>query len=443
MKRPIRWIASITTVAFIGTSGGFGPWFPSAFAKTKRRVTPTVALVGFRTGDSDIEGRARKRLQADLKGTRRLLVTSEKSTAKVVKEVSQEDAQEAATTIRRAYKNYQNGKKLYQRLALQEAIKALNASVRGYREGIAVLRDNRDLLMSHLYLGMALIILGRETEGRKFIREMVILDPNRKEQKLSPRDFSPKILNIHRILTDEVRRGPSGKLVVKTDPPGATIVFDGVVQKASPFKASDVPVGEHFMVVEKKGYRSHSRRIVIGAGENRINAKLKEWNPFAPYLTSRRKELTSLKLLGRVADQLSSQILLLGEATKISRSKVEVRGQLFDARAREFSKVERITTSPGRVSKASSDLAKKLMQSVTRGGFVLAEVTAPTLPLKTQRMPVATTTSSSKEKGGLMQKWWFWAAVGVVVAGTVGGIVLATRKSPNYNVLNVPNPIAP
>jgi hypothetical protein len=412
---------------------------------------PSLALVGFRATDAPLESQARSGLLKSLENSTKVRLVSETSTTSVVEAIwKDEKGGDSSVALDRAYKSYVEGKQLYEKLALEEAITSLSAAVRGYREGVGALRDNRYLLVSHLYLGMALIILGREQEGRKYIREMVVLDASRKKRKLPPREFSPKIITLHRSLTNEVLKGPMGQVVVDTKPSGATILLDGVIQKPSPISIAEVPAGEHFLVAEMKGYRQYSRRILVGTGLNKINVNLDEWNPLAPVPVDKRKDLATIEMLSRLSSQLDAQVLLLGNLSTMSNSDGLLAGQLFDARSKEFSKIEKIESPMGRLSKASSDLASKLLGNVMSSGSVLAEVnmaldgpppadfTAP----KERPVKQYATGSESEEKS-IFQKWWFWALLGGVAAGGAGAYYKFGRKDPNHNVLNVTNPLAP
>jgi hypothetical protein len=441
MATPSRWIAAVTAATFLITSIPLPPFSAVAYAKDST-PPPVAAIVGLRTQDTSVESQARTYLAKELEGSKKLRLAPEPLTDKAVDEVWAEEKSDAAGVIDKAHKDFFEGKRLYERLALEEAIAALGSSVRGYREGIVALRENRFLLLSHLYLGMALIIIGRETEGRKYIREMIVLDPTRKEQKLSQREFSPKIIGIHRSLTEEILRGPSGRLQIETKPAGAMVVMDGVVQKSGQEEVKDVPVGEHFMVVEMKGYRQFSRRILIGPGLNKININLEEWKPLAPYSANRRRDLVYLDILSHLSAQLGAQILVLANMTTMSNSEATLTAQLFDGRSKEFSKIERVDVPMGKIKKGSETLAKQLLGNLATGGLVLAEVTAPVVSLENEKVPyVETPTRAHKKTKSVFERWWFWTAVGVVLAGGAGAAFLLARKNPNFNVLNVQNPI--
>jgi hypothetical protein len=444
MDRSSRWIAGITAAALFLTS------IPSVYGREEGvGAPPTAALVGLRTGDTEFEARSRKRLTQELGSSGRFQLISDATTGKTVEEqLWAEDKIEAIASLEQANKNFLEGRRLYGQLALEEAIKALTSAVEGYRKGIEALRSNRDLLLSHLYLGIALIILGKEhePEGKKYIREMVVLDPLRKEQKLSPRDFSPKILNIHKAITEDVLRGSLGQLVVNTKPAGATVILDGVVQaKPAPVTINEVPVGEHFVVVEKRGYRQWSRRVVVGTGSNPpLSASLTEWQPFAPYSPSRRTDLAGLEILGQVASKLGAQVLVLAQSTRMSNSEISITAQLFDVRTREFSRIERVETVSGKADTASQDVAQRLLRNLTPDGMVATESSAGASAVAREEVvPIVEPPAKyPSERTAITKKWWFWTAIAVVVVGGgLGAFLLLGRKDAAFNVLNVNNPL--
>jgi hypothetical protein len=422
-------MAAITAAALVGTS------LPSAYAADEIRGTlPSAAVVGFRSGNPESDGKARQRLAGGLESSRRVRLIPQGATDRVVEGIWGEDRLESLALIDKAYKDFQEGKRLYGQLSLEEAIRSLSASVRGYREGIASLRENRFLLLSHLYLGIALTILGKEAEGEKYIREMIVLDPQRKGQKLSAREFSPRILDLHRAMTEDLLRQPMGEIIVESQPEGATVIFDGVVQKTTPLRIAEVPVGEHYIVLERSGYRQYSKRLNVEAGPNLLNVTLNEWRPFAPYAAARRSEPAGIDRLGRIADSLGAHVLVLADLTPGSGGGALLTGQLFDARTMEFSRIERADAIPGGVDAAGDELARKLLRHVTRDGSVLADLAEPSLPAEPDATPPERFQEAVKG-GGIFRQWWFWTALAVIAGG--GAFLLFGRTSPQYNTLKV------
>ncbi len=428
-------------IAFLwNSSGGLFIWDSMAWAAEEGSV-PVAAVIGFRSGSGTFEAQARSYFIKKMESSSRVRLAPEPITAKVVGSHDSEPRNEANAQVEKALKNYLEGKRLYEQLALEEAIVALSGAVGAYREGIGAIRDNRFILSSHLYLAMALITLGRETEGRKYLREMILLDAARKKRILSQREFSPKIISLHKTITDEVANGPLGELLIDTRPGGANVYLDGVLQKASPVQIPEVPQGEHFIVVEKKGYRQFLRRITVGTGVNKINISLEEWQPLAPYAFHLRRDQSVLEQLSNLASTIGAQILVLGKmAPSQKKGESNLSAQMYDTRSKEFTKIEKIGMSTGKIKKASEELVEKLLTNLTTSGFVVAEISQPPdLP-----PDIIADRPGPKEgdfKKPLYKQWWFWTIVGGVVAGGTGGFLLTQKGKTSFNVLDIQNPL--
>ena len=442
MLRRSRLISGSTLVAFFMSlfypMGGIG----HAFAETGG---PVVAIVGYRTKENTAENRVRSKMKFGDKDKVRLVPDS--VVAKYVRDLWELDSLDNRDRLKNAYKNFKKGKELYRKLKVDEAIVLLNSAVRGYREGLSSLRDNKYLLASHLYLGMALMIRGREKEGKEFIRQMIVLDAKRKRHRLPKEEFPPKIVQAHNKLTDQVSKGSMGTVVIQTTPKHAIVYFDGVKQPRSPMVIREVPVGDHFVMVEKAGHRQRSRRVVVKPGENKVRFNLEAWTPTDVYPFQKRSDPLTNTLLKNLANQLAAHILVLGSIVTNSKGDKVLLGQLYDSRSKEFSKIESQKMSKGNIGGAATKLSKKLREHLSVSGYVVAELSpgAEGEVLSTIEQRVEDERSSdSIDKKPLYKKWWFWAIVGGVAAGGAGTFFLIKQNSdPDFNVLAIDNPLAP
>ena len=78
----------------------------------------------------------------------------------------------------------------------------------------------------------------------------------------------------------------SGTLTVTSEPSGANVTVNGVLQGQTPVTVKDVPKGRATVIVEHKGYLSETREVVLNAGDERsLDVKL-EGLPGALLVTS-------------------------------------------------------------------------------------------------------------------------------------------------------------
>ena len=418
---------------------------PSSWSRSKKNKRVTrVAIAGFRADNLSFEDKFRRELSGKISSSRNLVLSSEETTQSVVSEQWDVSEKDSVAKVRKAKQFFARGKKLYDQLSLDKAIIDFNRAVIGYREGIGALRDNRYLLVSHLYLGMSLIVLGRAKEGSKYIREMIILDSNREKRTLSRKEFSPKIIQIHRNLTKKVLSGPRGKIELEVTPADANVYLNGKKQQKQRQLIFEVPVGEHFLVVEKKGYRKFAKRILVSPGLRPVSVALEPWRPFRPYSFERRNNLVALDDLKSIAKKVSADVLVLGSIGKIEGTdEYNFNAQLFDARSKEFSKVVSVDFSERRVSSASRAIARKVLDQLTQSGLVIADLGSrprdkPNFKARENNFKKASKKNKTKSSGkSIFKKTWFWGAVAGVVAVGVGSIFLLKKDESDFNILDV------
>ncbi len=401
---------------------------------------PVTSLAGFRSSGTDLETQFRQVLWDRLKDLDRFKLVSDSIVNTQVGEMWSAEQKESSEVLDEAYKNYVKGKKQYENLDIDEAIKSLNAAVKGYREGIGALRENKYLLASHLYLGMALVIRGSVAEGKEYIRQMIVLDPGRVGHRPPAAVFPPKIVNLHQELTQEVLKGTTGAVSIRIKPLGATIYLDGVEQGPSPVDIRNVPAGEHYIIAEKKGFSRFSKPLVVVAGNNLVDGRLEEWSLVSPFPFAMRGQESITDPLVKLGDDLNSHILVLGKITDPAGDRASAAAQIFDVRSKEFSKIEAVALDRKRVKKSAEELAKKLLADVTIDGLVI-----PQLKPELEAFPVTAEPGGPKSvliivPSPFYETWWFWTIVGVAVAGGTAGIFLL-RSTPDYHVVNVGNPL--
>lgn len=419
--------------------------FSNAWAKTQVKGKKSiVSVVGFRTQEGGVERGFLDELTKQLSKESSIALTQEMNTQKTVQDEWQDATRVLEEKVKAARDAFVEGKKLYDRLNLTSAIGYFNTAVSGYREGIGALKTNRYLLLSHLYLGMSLVILGREEEGQKYIREMVILDPRREQRTLSSREFSPKVVSIHREMTKKVLMDPSGTIKLTVTPPDAKVYLNGLLQTGSREFEMVVPVGEHFVVVEHNGYRQFTKRMFVSPGVNSVEAELEPFQPFSVYNQERRNNLIAVEDLNRVSKNLISQILVLGSTKQLNGTdRYECSAQLFDARHQEFSGIEAIVVQGSDARAAGKKMAKRLMGHISKNGNVVAEIQSSRPNLQYEDKPQGSSFErasrseafSSKQEKAFYQKKWFWGVVGGAVAAGVGSYFLLNPKAADHHIL--------
>ena len=437
------------------------------------------AIAGFRSGKNNQDEKVRKLLAEQLKATKDLDLQEDAVTTTKLQDYSSAMADpKSQAVVASAYEHYNTGMQYYRKLDLTNALKEFNAAVRGYREGISILRDNYYLLFSHLYLGIILNFLGREEEGKKFIQEMVTLDADRKTRTLPQRDFSPKIVELHKQVTKEVLAKQTSTLSVDSVPAGAKIMFDGSEIGKTPFTVKDIPSGQHFLSLDLSGYQYYGAPIQVNPGSQNFTTNLKEKNMFVIYAPEARTEAVKNDLKN-IAQKLDVDLLVLGQSTAEDGGNINVQAQIFDARNGSFSDVfeESIKSKKPKFETLTAKLKDSLNGKKVAGSKNTATTTstattkkdkekekvekekevapapAPKKVSETKVTPPPTqqqvdlsdfedkTAEKKSNPNAFYKKWWFWTAIGVAAVAGGGAVLLMQDRSSTSNIVTIPNPL--
>ncbi len=426
-----------------------------AWAQDKSSVL-TSAVVGFRSGNNPQEDKIRQLLSDGLVSKDFQVLQESAVTSKLQEYSASKIDPKSEASVKSAYEHFNAGQQAYLKLDLTNALKEFNLAVRGYREGISTLRDNYYLLYSHLYLGITLHFLGRMDEGKKFIEQMVILDQERKTRVLLPKgDFPPKIVALHKQILQEILDKPMSVLSVDSVPQGAQIIFDGSEVGKTPMQIKAVPSGQHFLALDLAGYQFYGSPIEVNPGQQNFITTLKEKNIFQLYDDNMQTESAKTELK-QIADSMGVDLLILGKASALKGSSIDVQTQVFDARFSEFSEIYDETLNMKKPKFLV--IPAKIKGDATAS--VIAPEPSPALEAIKQRkesqpkiaMPDENSSISEFDKGESAQpaemsskpfykKWWFWGVIGVVAVGAGSSFLFLGKSSSDSNVLTVTNPL--
>jgi hypothetical protein len=462
-ERLHRWIAKTLVISILFQSIPFQVW-----------ASPTApcAITGFRSGKNPQDEKIRKVLNDQLKTIKDIQIEDDFAvTVKLQEYTSSTVDPKSQAVIAAAYDHFNTGMQYYRKLDLTNSLKEFNAAVRGYREGISILRDNHYLLFSHLYLGIILHFLGRVEEGKKFIQEMVMLDFERKTRVLPQRDFPPKIVDLHKQVTKEVLARPVSVLSVDSTPSGAKVMFDGSEVGRTPYQLKDIPSGQHFLSLDLQGYQFYGAPIQINPGPQNFTTALKERNVFQTYAADAQTEAVKSELK-TIAQKLDVDVLILGQTVPKDSTSVLVQAQMFDSRTSTFTDAIEETIQLKKLKFQS--LVTKIKDGLTLSKPTAAKTVPTTVPVTKATTPAPSTTPSPKIKetkevssatsdsnladfndkavkknevsGGskpFYKKWWFWSIVGVAVIGGGGAYYLMQDRSATSNIITIDNPLIP
>lgn len=397
-----------------------------------------IAIVGFAHGIYlDEESNAYKTIRSTLQEKPGYQVLDASTVEVGITNNAGRALQSSTEKLEKAYEFFVQGVEHYRNLDLTAAIRDLNRSVKGYREGIASLEDNHYLLYAHLYLGMALYFDGRQEEGRKFIQEMVKLDAQRKTRTLPARDFPPKIVEIHKNETQKVQKIASGTIIVDSTPTAARVMLDGMDVGETPITLSNVPKGQHFVAIDQSGHEVYKKLIDVKEGRQNIIADLRPLKLFyAKNQFEQQKDEQQTSTMRKIAQDIGVDYFILGQVEPEDKDYV-LKLQSYDVMADRYSSV--FTKSLG----SNKRKINKKIKSITQAWFdteLKNSIADSSTGVDFQEDFQEPEFTPKKEKKGFDKKW-LWIGLGAVAVGAGAALIFSGSDGSDANVLQIDNPL--
>ena len=157
--------------------------------------------------------------------------------------------------VRAALEDLARARRLITENDFETAAEVLEVVTASLRENAASLRDQA---LAFMYMALARFYVAGEDEARRLFSEAQMLDPTLEPQAIEiPRD----VLDIW----EEARA--LGALVVVTEPVGATVALDGVVQGPAPVRLPGLAPRDYVVTLSLDGYVDNRQDVSVAAGQ--------------------------------------------------------------------------------------------------------------------------------------------------------------------------------
>ena len=371
------------------------------------------------------------------KGTRHNIVTP----GKVIGYLnSSSDGDKVAN--QEAQKLFETGKSLYQSLQFKESAEALKKSKQLYFSNVYDLSTLEGIRGVKLYLALVYLALQQNELATQELKELLVIDPLRQTRTLSTTDYSPQIVDFFSKVQKETLAAKKGSLNIQCPNSDCVVYVDGE-KVSSSVEIKDLPEGEHLVLIRAPGYQPYQTRKYIAGGVNQLSPDLKasRSSKSIDFLTiedpRQNVEHERAAYLDEMGIQLNVDIFVFLRA-----GNAKVRGQLYDQRSQELSRVVE--------GAAPDDLANKLLALVDSQGYVMSRKTTSnnsqgiavkSVPKRLQPAQIQGSVVQKAPAPKYKKKWtkspWFWAGVGGVVAAAVITVFVVGQSSEDASVSDI------
>ena len=158
---------------------------------------------------------------------------------------------------------------------------------------------------------------GEEATARSAISDVLAMDPN---FRFDGAAFDKAFMLIYRELKLKMEtNGRLGMLTVESTPPGARVFVDGIERGFSPVSMESIPVGKHFIRVERAGYITYGAFVdVADTGATSVRPRLEpteEYSDIADNIDTLSRDIErrrGSRALSRIGAKLEVDRALLG-----------------------------------------------------------------------------------------------------------------------------------
>lgn len=332
--------------------------------------------------------------------------------------------------LREARELLADGKKAYEKLRFDRAVKLLAEARREFILKLPALRSNRDLIDAHLYLGITYVALKETKKGQEEFRRVVYLDPKR---ELSARDFSPPVLEVFSKARQEVMATEPIRVKIGSEPPGANVFLNGRAIGKTPMETRLQP-GEYFLLMEKKGVSPWYKPVPLQKRTEEVHAVLEpdaaemKWGHLFRVREGVDQQSGDLGTVQEMAGSVGADLVFFGRLERMRDYRLM--GQLYDSRTSELTKVAVATTGPEVESaiSAAPDVVEAVLNFIRPDGRLVSEG-SPDLNIPPEGLTVGgadrpaqpLTSVAPAPPKAWYERWWIYPIILGVGAGIYFG----------------------
>lgn len=311
----------------------------------------------------------------------------------------------------------QEGKRAYQYLKFDEAFDRLEKARVLFIRHLNLLRSNKDLLQTHLFLGMSALALKNNERSEREFERIASLDPS---LELKTKSFSPEVITAYKAAQRKVLEKPSVRLDIESQPKKGKVFINGRLAGETPLRLTVKP-GDHFILVEKSGYRDWYQLQKVGKRVQRVVAGLKphldhqSWGNLFRVREGKAQDGNEKAALFQMANEEGADLVFLSSLVNDQQT-YRLLGQFLDVKNGTLSSVvvanvaSDLNDFPGALDEVVAGLASQHLNQSS------AALTRPNIPVG-EAPPQVSPTKNKGEVKPLYKKWWIYPVLGGIAYG--------------------------
>ncbi len=304
------------------------------------------------------------------------------------------------------------GQSAYENLDFEGAVRALEEAIEAYTEGLPALDDLDEFAGAHARLGATQYFAGDPEAAKLAFRRATLLSP---KHAPDPTVFSPDLMEFFETQRQVVLEALTGVLTVASRPDDVEVWVDGRYRGVTPSTLEDLPVGDHHVVVRRRGYIASTEVTSLAPADPvTLETGLRAGSMVSTYEAGAKAALRDAgpRDLPESARALAGlfgaeRLVLVGVTTEEEGIALTLTSYDIPSAARNLEADTEMKAWTLRGRRAAVAFFDAHLPGVA------AVATPPPALTFWNKLPPYTKT------------WWFWTATGATLAAVGGGIALA------------------
>jgi len=377
----------------------------------KGRVATAVFVLADDDVQAGVSAQVERALEAALKTNAKLAVKDkDKLLAAFAGEVPDDQVAAARSQV-------EAGMRLLDLGRPAEAVPKLETGIAAVEKVLGFVKK-QELADAQLALGVARARAGQQEAA---VREFARLLTWRPTQSFDVKRYGADFLSLYEQTAQSMPDAMRGSLEIRSKPPGAQAFVNGRFVGVTPVTAEGLVAGYHYVTLKLAGYRpSVVKAHVDQRFQETTDVTLTQSEKYLLVAQSLDKAKASLGGGDASGGMLDLRAFLFIDQAVFARVKpaaaakqYQVEGFVYDLRSKKrLSAVTSEAFTPTAAKKPMATLASTLYTGVRYDGQVEQPKTADGV--------------KKKKKGSILGKWWLWTGIGVVVAGGITAIAIAS-----------------
>jgi hypothetical protein len=189
-------------------------------------------------------------------------------------------ADDARNSYDRAFTGYKESRAAFDKKDYETAERLLRATRKELKKSTPAMPDSKILCEVTAMYGATLLARGDVEEARFALLDLIAVSP---DWELSPKRYSKEYLRLRGSVARSHPAQLRGSVTIASLPSGGRVLVDGEVKGFAPLTVQALPMGRHFVQVERPGHQTWGQLVDVSPEPTDLLAELKPTPAYEPW----------------------------------------------------------------------------------------------------------------------------------------------------------------